>query len=259
MKKLAFTLALLLGMLSTYSVEAKAIPTVIAVSTGASVSGYINASYSFTLFTKNFSGALIPGVTMQASGFPAYFSTWTACSVGYVELNITDNWAAWDVQIYSNNFYRGGQGGTAVTPSTATWGFSYGAMIPGNTDTLGRKLPLAWCIRKEAGLAGPLAAIPPADVAGSTWTFVQDKSDMWDSGPNFAVVGGKFDEPTNPGAFGYRNIMFGGPSSINLCGGDMPSGIFRAGTSPVAVMLSAGYPAASGLYSTKLYFDLYHE
>jgi hypothetical protein len=259
-KKLAISLGLLFGAFMSYSVEAKAIPTVIAVSTGASVTGYINASYSFTLATKSFAGVLTPGLTMQASGFPTYFNTWTANNLGYVELKINDNWAAWDVQIYTNNFHRGGQDGTAVVPSTATWGFSLGSMISSvQPDSLGRKLPIAWSIRNEAGLAGPLAAIPSADVAGSSWTFVQDKSDMWDSGPNFGVLGSKFDETTNPGAFGYRNVMFGNPSSINLCGGDMPSGIFRSGTSPVAVMLAAGYPAASGTYTTKVYFDLYHE
>lgn len=221
----------------------------VITSSGVAITAEVGSTVSFGVRARTYAGVAVTSVTF---GNTVGYSTWTVSPNQYVEITLNDNWWNWNVEIYTNNFWRNNQDGTYVGVSSTTWGFAYGGMIESTTTP--KKMPMAWAVRQgaNAGLYGNSAP----GVIGSSWTYITDKSNWLES--NILLgQGAGFDDAE---AAGYPNVMYGNHTGINIVRGDFPSGQqAQAATSPVAVMVSAQFPAAAGNYSTKLWFDLIHQ
>jgi len=155
----------------------------------------------------------------------------------YVEVNVTSNYGAWELEVYTNNF--------ATAPSTTTWGYQYGGM---KGSVAGNRAPMVW----QAYRVTTAVSDPPAALTG--WTYLKDKKDL-----DIPVTPPPADESwTKAHTDGYTNIAYGGPDYMNV----VEPGTTGVPDTDNKLMVYLGGifgSAPADSYSTTIGIDLYHE
>lgn len=219
-------------------------------STGVAISSEVDPIVKFNVMPKTFTGVALSSITYGSS---ESYDGWMPPPDQYIEIEIEDNWWNWKVEVYTNNFWRDNQGGTQVDTSTTTWGISFGGMIESTTTP--KRIAMAWAIRQStSGFSGMEASDAPG-VVGSSWTFVMDKSDKASTTVSTGTVQGtQWDNRE-----GYATIMYGNAMTTTIIRPDFSGSEKQEyADSPVAFVVAAEYPAATGNYKTRLWFDLLH-
>lgn len=153
----------------------------------------------------------------------------------YVQVDVTSNYGAWELEIYTDNF--------ATQPDTGIWGYQYGGM-KGATD--GNRTGMVW----RAYRATTSVSDPP--VALTDWTYLKDKKDI--------DIPGTPDNESWATAHvdGYTNIAYGGPDYVMVVEPGT-TGELDSDNTFVTYLGGLFGSAASDSYSTVIGFDLYHE
>jgi len=197
-------------------------------------SATLGASTSLTVQARRISdnGAV---VSIDYGSLPG--GTGNKLAPQYVEVSVASNYAAWELEVYTNNF--------AAAPSTTTWGYQYGGMVDTGADG-GHRVAMVW----QAYRSTTTVSDPPTALTG--WTYLKDKRDL-------NIPGTAPDESWGTAhTQGYTNIAYGGPDYMN---------VVEPGTTGVLdsdnrlmVYLGGIFGAAPvDSYGTTVGIDLYHE
>jgi len=152
----------------------------------------------------------------------------------YLEVNVTSNYGAWELEVYTNNF--------TATPSTTTWGYQYGGM---KGTTAGNRAPMAW----QAYRSISTVTDPPASLSG--WTYLKDKRDINPPGETKMSWAAAH-------ADGYTNIAYGGPDHMNVVEPGT-TGVLDTDNKLMVYLGGLFGSAPADSYGTTVGFDLYHE
>jgi hypothetical protein len=246
MKRAGIVLTVLILVMVAYYINAEAAATDKTVSIVAS--GTVSASTSMSI-----APASITFGTTSADAYP------TVPANNKVVISYTSNYNPWKIMVYTNN--------TQVNDynlDTKKGSYAKGGLVSGTGDTAS-VVPCKWISK-----VGTSTVIPALPTPASLHNYIKDKRDMDDPATS------SIDESWAAGfATGYQNVAFGDTRggycvdpTNSAVGPNQYKGDAVTPASGIAVYIDAMFgttgqtpaiPAGAGIYSTTIYFDLYHE
>lgn len=262
--RIILTILLVLGMVGGPVASSYAADVTTSVSAAATIGGI----HTLTSVVREVSNDAVMGDNTLRFGI---VSSAAAHALHYLEVGYVSNETLWKVCIYTDN-----------TDADAT-AFPYqkaGLLNEAKTD----RIPLYWCAydgtTTPANLTLDANGVPEVrttsaafgSVSITDWAVMKDRNDL-------DIPESTTDNESWATAFaeGYCDIMYGSPAYSNLNPFpyfDAPnagtegtynsdpalSTLHRPATSPVVVYIGGGTGFASaGVYTSTIYFDLYHE